>query len=482
MNIDIIIFTGFLVINLGVGLFYGRSVKTLRDYALGGMQFTTSKLVATVVATGVSGSMLFSALEMVYQKKILAYITVILGFCTSHLLVGQLLAPRMSAFIGKLSVGEAMGELYGKKVRMLTGITAILGATAYIAAQFKVSSKIFAMLFDINSQQATIIAACIVIFYSAFGGIRSVTFTDLIQFLTFGFFLPVIAFLALQSIKTKSALGTAMPLTLDNFVMRPIPKLSLLSIFLLFAVPSLDCFFFQRVAMSKNPLQVKRVFTCSALLFLIFGLLVTGLCTLIASAYPELSAKTVFPQLMADHSTFIGLKGGLAACVMAMVMSTADSAINASTVLFVNDILRPAGIKGGNDLWVARLFAASFGLLALFFALWQTGIWKLIVFAHDFYIPTILPLLLLAIFGFRSTSRTAMYGIGAAFLTVFLWRTYLEHTGINEVFPAIMANVTVFLTSHYLLREPGGWVGVEDRRYLDAHRKGFPQANDAGDF
>jgi Na+/proline symporter len=39
-NIDIIIFIAFLVTNLVVGLAYGREVKTISDYSLGGRNFS----------------------------------------------------------------------------------------------------------------------------------------------------------------------------------------------------------------------------------------------------------------------------------------------------------------------------------------------------------------------------------------------------------------------------------------------------------
>lgn len=51
MNIDIILFLAYLCLNLVVGLRYGRNVKTIQDYALGGRNFTTGALVATIVGT-----------------------------------------------------------------------------------------------------------------------------------------------------------------------------------------------------------------------------------------------------------------------------------------------------------------------------------------------------------------------------------------------------------------------------------------------
>jgi Na+/proline symporter len=40
-NIDIIIVISFLVINLIVGLYSGRSIKTIKEYAIGNRNFSS---------------------------------------------------------------------------------------------------------------------------------------------------------------------------------------------------------------------------------------------------------------------------------------------------------------------------------------------------------------------------------------------------------------------------------------------------------
>ena len=52
IDVDIAIVVGFLLLNLGVGLYYGQGVKTIGEYALGGRNFTTATLTATVIGLG----------------------------------------------------------------------------------------------------------------------------------------------------------------------------------------------------------------------------------------------------------------------------------------------------------------------------------------------------------------------------------------------------------------------------------------------
>ena len=66
-NIDIAIVIGFLILTLVVGLGHGQKVKNIKDYALGGRNFSTGALVATIVATYASGSGFFVTLSKTYS-------------------------------------------------------------------------------------------------------------------------------------------------------------------------------------------------------------------------------------------------------------------------------------------------------------------------------------------------------------------------------------------------------------------------------
>ena len=64
--------------------------------------------------------------------------------------------------------------------------------------------------------------------------------------------------------------------------------------------------------------------------------------------------------------------------------------------------------------------------------------------------------LLLAIFGFRSSSRTILIGMLAGFLTVISIKLFFE---MDSLIPGMLSNLMVLLLFHYLMNEPGGWIG-----------------------
>ena len=118
-----------------------------------------------------------------------------IGLGASFLIMSFVLIPRMGEFLGKTSIAEAMGDLYGQKIRVITAIAGTIGSAGGIAVQFKVFGNMFAYFLHLPSYIAIIAAGGIATIYSAFGGIRAVTFTDILQFFAFGVIIPLVGFI-----------------------------------------------------------------------------------------------------------------------------------------------------------------------------------------------------------------------------------------------------------------------------------------------
>ena len=201
-SIDTIIFSGFLVANIVLGLISSKGVKTIKEYAVGNGNFSTATIVATIVATWISGSYFFNYITESYKNGLYFIWIALIGDPLCLLLIGWYFAPRMGEFLGKLSIAEAMGSLYGKEVRIITAISGFIGSCGMIALQLKVSGIVFEYCFGINGQYSIIISCIIITFYSALGGIKSVTFTDIIQFITFSIIIPIVIYYILKNIES----------------------------------------------------------------------------------------------------------------------------------------------------------------------------------------------------------------------------------------------------------------------------------------
>ena len=463
LDIDIALVSIFLVITLVVGIYYGRQVKDLKDYALGGKNFSTSTLVATLIATWATGGSLYAIIENTYSEG-LYFLLPLLGLPMSIWLSGQFLALRMGPFMNNLSVAEAMGDLYGKEVRVITSITAIVARVGFIASQFKVIGRLFSSLLHLDSSTLTILAATIVLVYTSFGGVRSVTFTDVLQFFTFGLIIPILALSIWNRIKDPTQVTATLatnPLFGLKTVVGLTPRfMASLGLFIYFAIPGYSSpELFQRVAMARNPQQAKRAFTYAAGIFLLFFLLQAWMGILLLADHPDIAPKEeIIPHLI-THYTYIGLRGLLGVGIVALAMSTADSVLNACSVLFANDVVKPLAGKDKGTIITARVFSWLMGLAALVLALRSTDFLKLILLSSSFYMPLVSIPLLMAILGFRTTTRAVLIGMAAGGITTLLWSIFGDNK--DSIPPGMLANLIGLFGSHYLLMEPGGWMPLE---------------------
>ena len=169
-NIDIVIIVSFLVINLLFGLYSSRGVTTVKEYAIGNRNFSTATIAATIVATWIFGSVISLNLLETYNNG-LYFVLPALSDGLSFFIIAYFYAPRMKDFLGNLSVAEAMGSIYGKQVRGITAISAVIPAIGNVAAQFSILAILFSYLFDTLGGYTLVITGFIVIIYTTFGGI-----------------------------------------------------------------------------------------------------------------------------------------------------------------------------------------------------------------------------------------------------------------------------------------------------------------------
>ncbi len=466
-NIDSFIFIGFLVVTIIAGLLSSCGTKNIQEYAVGNRNFSTATLVATIVATWVGGEFFYVNLSESYTNGLNHIWVAVLGDFFAILIVGIVLAPRMGEFLGKLSIAEAMGSLFGNRIRIITSVSGFIGASGAIAVELKLSGIIFEYALGIPGIYGVISAAIIVTLYSSLGGIKSVTFTDIIQFFTFGVVIPIVAYALLISIDNIDIISNTLnanPLFDYKEVFNFSNPLSFryLFLFCFFLVPPFGPANFQRVAIAKNTNQIRKSFTIAAFTCLFFSIIVGWIAILVLSISPGITSDDAI-KLLIFNSSFVGLKGAMLAGIMAMIMSTVDSYINATSVLIVHDFLKPLKINFiKNELISARIVSILIGILALNLALYEGTLLELIIITCSFYMPIVTVPFIMAIMGFRSTEKSVLIGMLAGFMTVIGWDYLWQIKIINSVFMGMMSNLIFLIGSHYLLKQDGGWVGIKD--------------------
>ncbi len=457
-TIDILIFVVFLLLNVIVGFKYRGKKQSFKEYAIGDKKFSTATLTATIVATWMSGSILFIGIEQTYSRGLYFVLAATIGGAIGMLLVGRVVGPRMGRFLDNVSLPDTLGSLYGRSVQLIAGISCVILSIGYIAVQFQIISRILSILSGYDSPIIVIIAAAIITLYSLSGGVKAVTFTDILQFFTFGTLLPILALVIWNNLKDPHQV-IRMFQTNPIFSLREVvgwsPEfMGTLTLMSYFAIPELAPELFQRMVMAQDTVQLKRSISYATVIGISVLLCIMWIAVLLLVDQPGLEPDKVV-RYMVDTHVYTGLRGFLGIGVLALAMSTADSTINSTAVIIANDILPPLKLQKEGSLKTAKFATLFLGVFSVLLALYVKGLLKIILFSACFYSPIVIVPMLLTIFGFQTSRRVVLMAMGAGAVTVIT--LLFTFKNVNSFFPGMLANLITMLGAHYLLGEEGGW-------------------------
>ncbi|TDG94184.1 sodium:solute symporter family transporter [Cardinium endosymbiont of Culicoides punctatus] len=469
-NLPLLMAGAFLLFTLAAGIYFGKKTTSLKEYAVGHKNFATATLVATVLATIIGGGGLIRNVQQVHNQGLYWILFSIIG--NVDIWMVSALADRMGPFMNHLSMAESIGRIYGKMPRAITAIACIMAAIATLAIQINVISLAINMCTGMdNPKIITIIATLILIFYSTFGGIRAVTYTDALQFITFLAIIPVLAWLMFQ--KTGKSMGETLTFlqTQEKFQFSSVVRwdtslISIIALILSALMSAIEPPTIQRIYMASSPIQAKRVFLYTSVLrfVIIIFIVLVGIAVFVDA--PDLATEEVWKHIIGNMHPF--LKGLICISLLALTMSTADSSLNSCSVLISHDIVESMRGKKttiSNGLRLARVTSLIVGLSAMIVTFYYKDILELLKLSFDFSVPIITAPFVLAVLGFRGTSTTALIGMVTGAVTITAWNKWVEpKTDIDGSFFCMLANGIAMMVAHYSRPQPEGtgWMKEDD--------------------
>jgi cation/acetate symporter len=123
----------------------------------------------------------------------------LMGWTGGYVLLALLLAPYLRKY-GKFTVPEFIGErFYSKTARVVAVICLILVSVTYVIGQMKGVGVAFSRFLETDYNTGLFIGMGIVFFYAVLGGMKGITYTQIVQYvvLIFAYTVPAI-FISLQ--------------------------------------------------------------------------------------------------------------------------------------------------------------------------------------------------------------------------------------------------------------------------------------------
>lgn len=444
---DLCIVGGYLILALWIGMVQSRKIKNMRDYAVADRQFTVPLLVATISATIIGGESTIGMVEKVVGSG-LAFLIIfgMIGDPVTKLIIAQFIAPRMTQFQQCISVGDVMDKYYGQIGRVVTGISGALLTVGLMGAQISAMGNLFHYFLGVSHFFGAFIGCSIVILYSTFGGIRAVTFTDVLQFCVLIVAIPMACNVGLSIVGGYGPLFAAVPI--DRFFDDSGRWMQYLSFFVVAVIPFINPAVMQRLLMARSSQELSKALKVSACIDIPFFMIIGLIGLTVVALTPNVAPSIAFPHFV-DHFMPTGIKGLVIAGLLAVIMSTVDSYMNSASVTFVHDVMKPLLPRYMNDrreLIFAKLATFVLGSFAFVIATRYRVIMDIVLLSLNFWGPVVVVPLYAVIFSIKASSRSFIAGAAAGTLTVIGWLFFdLEkHLGFDGLIPGMVLNALFF--------------------------------------
>ncbi len=187
----------FTLVGISFALYIGvaiwsRAGSTKEFYVAGGRVHPVLNGMATAADW-------MSAASFISMAGLIAFMgrdgsVYLLGWTGGYVLLALLLAPYLRKF-GKFTVPDFVGDrYYSQTARFVAVLCAIFVSFTYVAGQMRGVGIVFSRFLEIDIIPGVLIGMGIVFFYAVLGGMRGITYTQVVQYcvLIFAYLVPAI--------------------------------------------------------------------------------------------------------------------------------------------------------------------------------------------------------------------------------------------------------------------------------------------------
>lgn len=435
----------YLVALIAVGLRKAHGIKTQEDFSLAGRGLGAWVLSGTLLATWIGTGSLFGNAEEALRVGTAAFILPLAG--AAGILALYFLAGRVRS-TGAITVQDILEERFGPVARVLGTLTLLSAYIIIVSYQYRAGAAVVGYLLpDVSPGLLLPLVAAFVIVYTALAGMQSVARTDVVNgvLMTVGILLAlafavsaaggpaeVLALAREGGLGTRAGRGGTGAVASRGYSVAEILSVLLPSFLLLLGDANMHQRFFS--AQSAAAARRSAIGMFFGVLILEIAIIALALAGGVLVSGGQISEPSN-PGHVIVHLAFAAPNGVpllplplgalLAATVLAVIVSTADSYLLAPATALVRDILqrflRPD--LGERQLVSAsRLTVIALGLIALALAYLSERFFNVALFAYTLYGAGITPALLAALFWRRARPAAAVASMVTGVAVAIGWK------------------------------------------------------------
>ncbi|KAK7790627.1 hypothetical protein R5R35_005091 [Gryllus longicercus] len=422
----------FYIMILGVGIWAARKKEAGNDseeeVMLAGRNIGLFVGIFTMTATWVGGGYINGTAEVIYTSGLI-WCQAPFGYALSLVLGGVFFANKMRQQ-GYVTMLDPLQDSFGGRMGGLLFLPALCGEVFWAAGILAALGATLSVIIDMDHRTSVILSACIAVFYTLFGGLYSVAYTDVIQLfcifvglwlcIPFAWYDKHVGSLSMEDVDWVGEVASNEWFYYVDYAL----------LLILGGIPWQV--YFQRVLSSKTAVRAQilsYVAAVGCVLMAIPSVLIGVIAKGTAwneTSYGHAPTKAdetsmilpmVLQHLTPDYVSFFGL-----GAVSAAVMSSADSSVLSASSMFARNVYKLIFRQRASEMeiiWVMRVSILIVGVLSTIMALTIPSIYGLWSMCSDLVYCILFPQLLMVVH-FKHHCNT--YGSLAAYIIAFLVR------------------------------------------------------------
>ena len=479
----------YMVIVLGIGVWFSRRNKTADDFYLGGRKLGPFVTAMSAEASDMSSYLLMGVPGLAYLTGLADASWTAIGLIIGTYLNWLIVAKRLrhySSRIGAATIPAFFSERFKDKSRMLSVIAAIviiIFFVPYTASGFAACGKLFNSLFGVSYLGAMIVCAAIIIIYTMLGGFLAASTSDFLQAVIMSIALIVVLIFgtvqagglgqvienAKQIPGYLSLTNIYVPETGGSEVYGWFRSCSMLAWGLgYFGMPHILLRFMaiedaKKLKLSRRVASIWVVISLAVAVFI--GIIGMGLVSngVIAPLADSERVIIEISKLLSGFGVIPALVAGvILAGILAATMSTADSQLLAASSSVSQNIVKEKlfpKMSEETTMIIARFTLVAIAIVAAILARDpESSVFGIVSFAWAGFGASFGPVMLASLFWKRTTKWGALAGMIAGGAMVFIWKYGIAKLGglfaIYELLPAFITGLLAIIIVSLLTKAP----------------------------
>lgn len=177
---DWFVIAGYLIAIIGLGVWFGKDQRNIRDYFLGSRNVSWWVIGLSIVAAETSALTIIGVPALAYGGN-LTFVQMVLGYVLARILLAALLVPHY--FKGEIySPYQLLANAFGRRARQAGGGLFLVSETLAAGVRVYVACIPIQLLLGLQVLPAILLFVGLSLLYTYVGGVKAVIWTDAVQF------------------------------------------------------------------------------------------------------------------------------------------------------------------------------------------------------------------------------------------------------------------------------------------------------------